>query len=60
MALAQSVDGVSGSAGVVRTAQLDAGIRWEPGFGERFLAAMAAAGWVKEKDGDEAEGGEPS
>lgn len=60
MALAQSVDGVSGTAGVVRTAQLDAGIRWEPGFGERFLAAMAGAGWVKEKDGDGAEGGEPS
>jgi hypothetical protein len=60
MALAQSVDGVSGTADVVRTAQLDAGIRWEPGFGERFLAAMAGAGWVKEKDGDASEGGEPS
>ncbi|MFE2298707.1 DUF4910 domain-containing protein [Streptomyces sp. NPDC059445] len=48
MALAQSVDGVSGTADVVRTAQLDADIRWEPGFGERILAAMAGAGWVKE------------
>ncbi|MFF3415870.1 DUF4910 domain-containing protein [Streptomyces sp. NPDC002698] len=63
MALAQSVDGVSGTADVVRTAQLDAGIRWEPGFGERFLAAMAGAGWVKEGEreeegeGERAEGG---
>ncbi|MEU4170767.1 DUF4910 domain-containing protein [Streptomyces sp. NPDC026665] len=58
MALAQSVDGVSAAADVVRTAQLDAGIRWEPGFGERFLAAMAGAGWVKEGDreADRAEG----
>ncbi|MFI0960867.1 M28 family peptidase [Streptomyces sp. NPDC021080] len=51
MSLAQSVDGVSGTADVVRTAQLDAGIRWEPGFGERFLAAMRGAGWVKEGEG---------
>ncbi|MGW7611472.1 hypothetical protein ACWGKW_30285 [Streptomyces sp. NPDC054766] len=52
MTLAQSVDGVSGTADVVRTAQLDAGIRWEPGFGERFLASMAGAGWVKGEEGE--------
>ncbi|MET7981770.1 DUF4910 domain-containing protein [Streptomyces sp. NPDC005281] len=52
MALAQSIDGVSDTAGVVRTAQLDAGIRWEAGFGERVLAAMAGAGWVKEGEGE--------
>ncbi|MGW1065160.1 DUF4910 domain-containing protein [Streptomyces aureus] len=52
MSLAQSVDGVSGTAEVVRTAALDAGIEWEAGFGERFLAAMKGADWVKEGEGE--------
>jgi hypothetical protein len=48
MALAQSIDGVADAAEVVRVAELDSGLAFEPGFGVRFLAAMAHAGWIQE------------
>ncbi|MFJ5845538.1 DUF4910 domain-containing protein [Streptomyces sp. NPDC092903] len=49
MALAQSVDGRADAAAVIRAAELDSGIRPATAdFGERFLAAMAAAGWIEE------------
>ncbi|WP_406475558.1 DUF4910 domain-containing protein [Streptomyces sp. NBC_01615] len=47
MALAQSIDGTADAAAVIRTAELDSGIRpATPDFGERFLAAMTRAGWA--------------
>ncbi|WP_327350802.1 DUF4910 domain-containing protein [Streptomyces sp. NBC_01304] len=50
MALAQSIDGVSDTARVIRTAQLDSGLEWERDVGERFLTALAGAGWVEETE----------
>jgi hypothetical protein len=49
MALAQSIDGSADAAAVIRTAELDSGIcPATTDFGERFLAAMARAGWIEE------------
>ncbi|XCM34015.1 hypothetical protein ABXI76_36215 [Streptomyces parvus] len=48
MALAQSVDGSSDAVSVNLTAQLDSGLQWEAGFGERFLAVMETAGWLEQ------------
>ncbi|MEV8004641.1 DUF4910 domain-containing protein [Streptomyces parvus] len=48
MALAQSVDGSSDAVSVNLTAQLDSGLQWEAGLGERFLAVMETAGWLEQ------------
>ncbi|WP_328744031.1 DUF4910 domain-containing protein [Streptomyces sp. NBC_00285] len=53
MALAQSIDGSSDAAAVIRIAELDSGIRpTTADFGERFLAAIAGAGWIEEAAAD--------
>ncbi|WP_053847852.1 DUF4910 domain-containing protein [Streptomyces sp. NRRL B-24085] len=49
MALAQSIDGNADAAAAMLIAELDSGVRPRTaGFGERFLAAMATAGWIEE------------
>ncbi|MGP4009064.1 DUF4910 domain-containing protein [Streptomyces sp. 4N124] len=54
MALAQSIDGSADAAAVIRIAELDSGIRPATAdFGERFLAAMAGAGWIEEVAADD-------
>ena len=59
MALAQGIDGSTGTELVIERAALDCGLEIERAFARRFLGALVRAGWAvaREPDGPHARGG---